>query len=236
MSENIKGPLDQVLSRARQAWDEHRGRGDRPVETARPTEADPNSREAQLRRLLRRGVRLMSAEIIVDGGIKETPALKNARALDERRDGTMVLSGPRGCGKSVAASWLVSRNPNWTYIGDHYDGKNGHWPIDYAPRFVDASQLGRIWRTEPDLRDAICNCSTLAVDDVGTEFSDEKGWLRSILDELVVTRHDSRLKTLLTTNIAPRDLGDRYGERITDRINSSAGAFGLQGPSLRDGG
>lgn len=75
----------------------------------------------------------------------------------------------------------------------------------------------------------------LAIDDLGTEPSIVKvfGTERLPLVELMAARYDLQLPTILTTNLGPEGIAERYGERIADRLREIADAIGFEGESFR---
>lgn len=64
------------------------------------------------------------------------------------------------------------------------------------------------------------NIELLYIDDIGTEPSSVKSWGNefSPITELIYARYDRQLFTLATSNLADEDFGQRYGERISDRL------------------
>jgi DNA replication protein DnaC len=205
-----------------------------------PAEDLSAARDARLRLLLGRKIRRGAAEIIVDGQLKETTALEHAKAFLEKPFGTLVLSGGKGCGKTVAASWAIAQRCPQRYVGDNPNGRDGCWPPDLHARFLDIGELARLAKYDgekviPLLRD----CWLLAIDDVGMEVADDR--FAGFLDELIVKRHDDHLWTIMTTNLpALRMKGTsndaflpRYGVRIVDRIKDRGGYAQIDEPSMR---
>ena len=59
-------------------------------------------------------------------------------------------------------------------------------------------------------------CDLLIIDDLGTEFSSQ--FSASCLYNLVNTRQNKGLSTIISTNLSPKDLAERYDGRIYSRI------------------
>lgn len=74
----------------------------------------------------------------------------------------------------------------------------------------------------------------VVLDDVGTEplynFYGEK---MEILPYILDRRMESPCRTHMTSNLTIRDIGERYGVRVVDRINEMVSVHRLQGPSNR---
>lgn len=61
----------------------------------------------------------------------------------------------------------------------------------------------------------------LGIDDVGIEPYEilDFGNVLSPIVDLITKRYEEQLFTFITTNLTPRDIRERYGERIADRLN-----------------
>ena len=61
----------------------------------------------------------------------------------------------------------------------------------------------------------------LGIDDLGTEpleVLDYGNVLNPVVD-LLMKRYDEQLFTLITTNLRPQEIREKYGERMADRFN-----------------
>lgn len=132
----------------------------------------------------------------------------------------VVLSGTRGCGKTVAAAW---------------------WAIhhDVRARFIRAATLATSSRFNDELRAQVFGASALVIDDLGAEYLDAKGAFLSVLDELVDTYYGDGRTMIITTNLLlddPKretDFRRRYGERIADRLRECGVWLSIGEGSLR---
>ncbi|MDI3298250.1 MAG: ATP-binding protein [Bacillota bacterium] len=151
-------------------------------------------------------------------------ALAWAQAEVVERDGVrslrgtcLVLSGPPGVGKSwaavAAARYLADETgiqPLWAYAADALAGV--------------------------ELRDvrgsALATTPVLVVDDLGTDDArDRAKW-----DALFYRRHGNRRTTVVTTNLSPEAVRDRFGARVMDRLAEWATWRSFGGPSRRGEG
>jgi DNA replication protein DnaC len=62
--------------------------------------------------------------------------------------------------------------------------------------------------------------SKLVIDDIGTEYSDQKGFVTSFVDGLINERYANLLPTVITTNLRVETFTERYGERVARRVRT----------------
>ena len=143
--------------------------------------------------------------LVAAGALRETDAVAAMR----EPAGITVLSGAPGCGKTVAAaSWLFD------WAAHHLEA--GLW--------LTAARLQRWDRYSRAEMDRLFGYPRLVLDDLGTEYLDERGSFMTTLDELVNERYASGRPLVITTNLNVEAFKQRYGERIADRIRE-AGVF-----------
>ena len=67
--------------------------------------------------------------------------------------------------------------------------------------------------------------TSAAIDDFGTEPLEviDYGNVLYPITDLLTTRYDRHLFTILTTNLTPSEIRPRYGDRIADRLNDMMG-------------
>lgn len=125
----------------------------------------------------------------------------------------LVLAGPPGIGKTVAAARFA------------LDRK--HAP----PTFLRAAAFARSSRFDQDERRGWLNAGALVLDDLSTE--DAKGSFVADLDELIDVFYGSRRPLLITTNLVAVEFKRKYGERIADRLREAGKWIAVAGESLR---
>jgi hypothetical protein len=150
---------------------------------------------------------------------RETVAMENAKRLDRGGDlmQMLVLLGPPGSGKTVAAAWLlgqaVRRHP-W----NSQPTKSNTTPL----LFVEARALTRLSNFDPEASrwvDAMRDAKLLVLDDVGDEGTPSGC---STLADVVLHRHARKRRTVLTGNLRAEAFKARYGDALADRIRASA--------------
>ena len=81
----------------------------------------------------------------------------------------------------------------------------------------------------------VSRCPLLGIDDLGTEplvimdYGNEK----TPIVDLLSMRYENRLFTIVTTNLTPKQIRERYGERIADRFNEMMEVVIFKNPSYR---
>jgi hypothetical protein len=148
-------------------------------------------------------------------GRKEGLVVTAELIMVEKHDsGILVLAGPTGVGKSVEAAW-------WAYFCDG--------------RFMRATDLARADWYDERVVAAVVGTPALVIDDVGAEYNDSKGYWRARLDEVLSTRYDDALPTVVTTNLPREAFRALVGERVWDRIGGGGKFYQCVRPSLRGG-
>lgn len=211
------GGFKEAVERARAAHDDQYVKSELAREAREVGKKQAEKRLAYLESvgLARRHVRELDA-----GGLSESPALKAMRKV-AGAEGMWVLSGPAGCGKTMAAHWWL------------LDGLNGGLNV----AMVTASKFARLSRYVSDGDDKFvvyARPHRLAVDDLGVEFADAKSSFLTDLDELLDLRWRAERSTVMTTNLEGKEFRDRYGVRIVDRIRHQGGWLNVGGKSLRE--
>lgn len=145
---------------------------------------------------------------------RSSPAVTRLMANVFSRSNVIVLSGPPGCGKTVAAAcWTLDRK--------------------IRSRFVRASTFAAASRYNADQRNEWFSAPALVLDDLGAEYLDAKGSFMVDLDELVDTFYGSEKPLIITTNCTLDQFRSRYGERVVDRLRESASWISVSNSSLR---
>ena len=143
-----------------------------------------------------------------NGWIKKLHTAVEAWVRDEFT--TLVVLASTGRGKSWAATWAVAE-------------------IQARSLWLPASHVRVGW---DELRRTAEKIPALVVDDLGEEGASE--WGQKEISTLLQNRHDAGRRTLVTTNLSPKDLGHRYGERLMSRwADESSRLVSIAGVDLR---
>ena len=140
-----------------------------------------------------------------------------------KRSASLVLRGDVGTGKTYLACALLRQRLERGQAGrfvavadlmDELKARFGDGAGEQAEAYFE--RLG----DEP----------FLVLDDVGAEY--ESAWSVQRVAALIDRRYRSEAPTILTTNLTHRELAERYGKRLADRLREWVWAE-LSGPSLR---
>ncbi len=169
---------------------------------------------------------------------------------DTSRRPWLVLGGGVGTGKTtllLAVKHLAAKAQNACRHGSESASWRGDAELarfyragiylHRKPWITPAQQLAD-WAAEQEaaaIFESATNEKFLAIDDLGTEPAAVKiyGTEKLPLVELLAARYDLKLPTIITTNLGPEGIADRYGERIADRLREIADAIGFEGNSFR---
>lgn len=125
----------------------------------------------------------------------------------------VVTSGPVGCGKTFAMYYGAAL---MLMLYDAIRGRMINPHIVTGPELVEASFDSSDWRYMMHETPMLC------IDDLGAEYTSEKGWHGGKVAELIDRRYTARLPTLITTNLHVGADGNqitaRYGLRTTSRL------------------
>ena len=119
----------------------------------------------------------------------------------------VLMGGPR-THKSGSAAWAVSRASSGIFIS-----ARDYIALAGSRRDEDQDRLYYLKRSD-----------IFVLDDLGVEYMANSGFVASEIDSLFQTRYDYRLKLIVTTNLDGKQLVERYGERVMDRVRR-AGSF-----------
>lgn len=156
-------------------------------------------------------------QVVANVGLKDTTSLVAVkRWLTSQNNWPMaVLTGNRGCGKSVAAAYVVA---NWD--------RSAAWSSAPDLLRVFSGNFGDVLKRQDTLKHA----RLLVLDDIGTE--GDAARMCATLIELLDER--KQRKTLITTNLSKAAFLERYAdERLHSRLRELAGFVGDKGPDLR---
>ncbi|MDR3083314.1 MAG: ATP-binding protein [Streptomyces sp.] len=156
---------------------------------------------------------------------RETQAERGAPVASVTQGRSLLLLGPTGTGKThqaygairdlalsgVAATWMV------TTAADMYAALRPRHGIDSEAEF-------RRYR----------DASVLLLDDLGaerkpTEFTEEINF------RLINYRYENHRPTLITSNLVPKEISARLGDRVTSRLIEMCERVVFKGPDRRRG-
>lgn len=75
------------------------------------------------------------------------------------------------------------------------------------------------------------SCARLAIDDMGA--GKVNAWEVELMERLLDARWRAQLQTVITSNLTPKEIDAKFGDRITTRIRGLCRSVELQGPDQR---
>lgn len=181
------------------------------------------------------GIPAREASLVIEG-LRETTALGyasdfltntgNPPANGEEKS-ILVLAGPKGVGKTLAAAWVM-------FHADPVLPYGGKWRTEHAPRFRHATEFAEVslyGEGDKPERLAIKNTKCLVIDDLGTEIATEH--FLTLFDGVFNARYGGMGITAITTNLTAETFALRYGERVYDRIRGRGEWYDISEESMR---
>ncbi len=126
--------------------------------------------------------------------------------------GNLLFMGSTGSGKTHLCTAIASTVIRRGY-GVLYDTAQGIISAFETDRFKNG------YSDAPAMSDKYMDCDLLIMDDLGTEF--QTAFALSCLYNLINTRQNQGKATIVSTNLAPAALAQRYDDRIYSRIIGS---------------
>ena len=141
-------------------------------------------------------------------------ALADALTAEKPKQGIM-LAGNVGNGKTtliqaLKATIKIAKMQGW-FENDAQTGL----------RITDARDIAKLVAINPQEFDAIRRTALLAIDDMGKEPAEvlDYGNAYNPVIELMECRYNEQLFTIISTNLTPKQVREKYGNRIADRFN-----------------
>ena len=175
------------------------------------------------------------AQVELRGGVVEYDEMttKNLRLVAETLAGDshkfgLLLAGTCGNGKTTTmrAVQSVVMLLNNTYYNRRGEG--------IGNRLLEAKEITQLSDKDGQLT-AYKTVPVLFLDDLGREPTEvlKYGNVTSPITELLEYRYNQRLTTIVTTNLEPSEIREKYGDRIADRFNEMFALVSYTGASYR---
>ena len=105
----------------------------------------------------------------------------------------------------------------------------------YGLTIVDALHIAQLCKSNHTKYLELVQNEMLAIDDLGTEpveVMDYGNIITPVID-LLTKRYEAQLFTIVTTNLNPKEIRKRYGDRIADRLNEMMEKIVYRNPTYR---
>lgn len=139
----------------------------------------------------------------------------------------LLLCGQCGNGKTTLM-YALKNLINHLQIRDNYGKPFEMWSVE-------AMDLVRFSTEKRETFNQYKDAPMLAIDDVGLEPSEvlNYGNVLNPVVELLSHRYNKQLTTIITTNLKPSDIRQKYGARLADRFNEMMTTIIFKGNSFR---
>ena len=148
----------------------------------------------------------------------------------------IVLCGGCGNGKTTMLKALQNLVRRLDILKPNLPPNAGHSSDNYYVfTIVNAMHIAQLRRTDYSQFCKLARTDILGIDDVGTEPAEvqDYGNIMCPIKELLAMRYDAQLFTVFTTNLEPKDIRQRYGDRIADRLNEMMTKIVYRNPTYR---
>lgn len=128
----------------------------------------------------------------------------------------LLLIGDVGCGKTTMLN-AICRMVNRLYHSNiSFERKGFQWESSYV--------LSEWAKENPGRFEDFKQCEWAAIDDLGQENSEQMSYGNIIypIRDILLHRYENNLITILTTNLPPKAISEKYGKRIGDRLAEMA--------------
>ena len=136
---------------------------------------------------------------------------------------SILMQGATGLGKTHLSLAIANE-----VIGKGYGVVYGS--IQNLTSQMEKEKFGRSSQPE-DTMQSLLSCDLLILDDLGTEFM--TGFVGSAIHTLINTRLLQEKPTIISTNLSPGELEERYGERIVSRMIGGYRVLSYTGSDVR---
>lgn len=148
-----------------------------------------------------------------------------SRALQESDRFGILLNGSVGNGKTTM---VLALRQSLAWLKKNFS--------DSMPdlKMTDAREVTRAATRDDDFMKLISQ-PLLAIDDAGKEATEVLNYGNSLLPmtELLEYRYEHQLFTVMTANVSTRELREKYGERVYDRLVEMMNVITFRNPSYR---
>ena len=146
---------------------------------------------------------------------------------DESHYFGFMMCGLCGNGKTTIVKALSRLLAYWNFRDDYGNA----WEL----RIIDAKTICHKAISDYEWFHNLCYSKMVAIDDLGCEPLEIQSYgnIYTPIIDLLTRRYDRQLFTMITSNLTPKEIRPRYGDRIADRLNEMVRNIVFQNKSFR---
>ncbi|MCL2106911.1 MAG: ATP-binding protein [Oscillospiraceae bacterium] len=137
---------------------------------------------------------------------------------------SLLFFGPTGLGKTHLSLAIAREVIDKGYIIIYGSAQN-------LLGKMERERFARFGENTGEVEQALLECDLLILDDLGTEFSTQ--FTASAIYNIVNTRLNRGLPTIINTNLSPKEMEGKYAGRVTSRIIGNYAALRFFGGDIR---
>lgn len=145
-----------------------------------------------------------------------------------RKTATWMITGKKvgimlcgGCGNGKTTLALAIKNLVNLFKPKNAYGEEMFFVFYNAKEIAEFKKNAEKSKADNDKFNKLCYTPMLVIDDLGIEPVElmQYGNILNPVVDLITKRYEEQLITIITTNLAPTQVRERYGDRIADRFN-----------------
>ena len=139
----------------------------------------------------------------------------------------LLLLGRVGCGKTTMLEAICRMIGYIYYSNISYERRGFQWDT--------AFQVEKWAQNDLERYESFKQCEWVAIDDIGAESTEVSNYGNIIypIRDVLFYRYEHNKITIISTNLLPKDLTAKYGERIGDRLAEMSYVITINEPSYR---
>ena len=146
--------------------------------------------------------------------------LKYAQEFDKNNGDGIILMGGAGTGKTHLASAIANYLMHESLV-----------PVKFGTFANLLDKMKLAFHTDKDVVKQLSEVSMLIIDDLGKEKYTE--WAQQVLFQVIDNRYNNELPIIITTNLKPEELRERFGEPIVSRLMEMCYGIAMNGDNYR---
>lgn len=146
----------------------------------------------------------------------------------------ILLCGNCGNGKTTTMNAFIAVSRYLDGVNRRASAERGEILKSVSINTTSARRLTQVAKDEVSMNEARCT-HILGIDDVGlepTEVLDYGNAINPVI-EILEHRYRQQLFTFITTNLTPKQIREKYGDRIADRFNEMMKCIVYTNPTFR---